>query len=163
MVHRSAKPHQTLRSIRMKFDTLRWSRDWSRFKFFSILRPEKNMEIKSHTASASILGFSARTFLIMSSRSVCRPSRITLRTSRGKHSNSRIELTAKQPRCEPSQQLSSHGPTAEKHWAACFYGTLQSPHVICVLSQAVNIPSAPPTSSRSRTAASPTTGISKII
>src|SRR5258705_5400473 len=72
--HRSAKPRQTLRSTRMKFDTLRWSRDWSRFKFFSILRPEKNTEIKSHTASASILGFSARTFLIISSRSVCQPS-----------------------------------------------------------------------------------------
>jgi hypothetical protein len=55
----------------MKFDTLRWSRDWSRFKFFSILRPEKNTEIKSHTASASVLGFSARTFLIMSSRAGC--------------------------------------------------------------------------------------------
>src|SRR5229473_3044649 len=70
-------PHQIPRGILMKFTTCSRAADGSKFEFDSLVPQKKNTDSGSHTTAASIFGFSARMFLIRSSRILCRPDENT--------------------------------------------------------------------------------------
>ena len=61
----------------MKFTTCSRAADGSKFEFDSLVPQKKNTDSGSYTTAASIFGFSARMFLIRSSRILCRPDENT--------------------------------------------------------------------------------------
>jgi len=70
-------PHQIPRGILMKFYHLFAGGGWIQIRIRFTGPQKKNTDSGSHTTAASIFGFSARMFLIRSSRILCRPDENT--------------------------------------------------------------------------------------